>query len=77
VVESIERAEKALERSAEKGYGEEDVRMLEFVVERLKEALEDEGWRSMVVRERLGKEDVTAQEMGTSGTLLRCRGTNG
>ena len=65
VVESIQRAEKALKRRAEKGYGEEDVRMLEFVVERLKEALEDEGWRSMVVREQLGKEDVTAQEMGS------------
>jgi hypothetical protein len=76
VVESIERAEKAFQRSAEKGYGEEDVRMLECVVERLKEALEDEGWRSMVVRERLGKEDVTAQEMGTSPTL-RWWGANG
>lgn len=66
VVESIERAERALEKRVEKGYAEEDVRMLQRVVETLKDALEDEGWRSMVVRERFGKEDVTAQEMGNS-----------
>ena len=64
VVESIKRAERALEKKVEKGYGEDDIKTLQCVVERLKEALEDEGWRSMVVRERLGKEDVTAQEMG-------------
>jgi SNF2-related domain len=66
VLESLERAETALRKAEEKGYSVDDVKLLEKVVAGLKEAVEDEGWRTMVVRERLGKEDVSSQEMGMS-----------
>lgn len=70
VLESLGRAEMALEKAVEKGYSVDDVALLEKVVGSLKEAIEDEGWRTMVVRERLGKEDVSSQEMGIKH--LRC-----
>jgi hypothetical protein len=64
VTESLKRSEIALAKAEEKGYAVEDVKLLEKVVGSLKEAVEDEGWRAMVVRERLGKDDVSSQEMG-------------
>lgn len=64
VMEAIERSEAGLQKAEEKGYSKEDVELLERVVKCLREALDDEGWRTMVVRERLGKEDHTSQEMG-------------
>lgn len=65
VVEAIGFAERGLEKAQERGYSAEDVDLLRRAVGHLMEAVQDLGWRTMVVRELLGKEDLTAQEMGT------------
>lgn len=64
VLDSLKRAESALQKAEQRRYPAEDVKLLERAISSLKEAIEDEGWRTMVVREQLGKEDVSSQEMG-------------
>jgi len=64
VMASLERSETALKKAEERGYSDDDVNLLKKVIGSLKEAIGDERWRTMVVRERLGKEDVSSQEMG-------------
>jgi hypothetical protein len=63
VILAIERAETGLQKAKERGYSEEDVELLVKVVGYLKEAIHDDGWRALAVREEVGYRE-SPQEMG-------------
>jgi hypothetical protein len=65
VLQAIERGERGLEKARERGYSAEDVELLEKVVGYLREAVEDDGWRALAVREEVGNQE-SPQEMGSS-----------
>lgn len=65
VLEGIAYAEDGLEKQVKRGYSKEDVKMLENVVSHLKEALDDEEWRTLAVRKEPGsKKESSSQEIG-------------
>ena len=64
VLEGLGYAEEGLEKQVKRGYSKEDVKMLEDVVAHLKEALDDEEWRSLAVRQEPGSKELSSQEMG-------------
>jgi SNF2-related domain len=66
VLGGIRNAEEGLEKQVKRGYSKEDVKMLEDVVTHLKEALDDDEWRSLAVRNEPGSKEFSPQEMGTS-----------
>jgi SNF2-related domain len=64
VLNAIRRGTQGLEKSVENSYSEEDTQLLKTAIGCLKEAVEDETWRTMAVRPQQGKEEDSGQEMG-------------
>jgi hypothetical protein len=63
VIEALDRAHTGLEKAVERGYSDDDVRLLRRVAGCLEEAVGDRMWRTLAVKKTSGKED-TSQEMG-------------
>ena len=66
ILDAINWGNEGLEKAATRGYSDEDVELLKNAIKSLREAIEDETWRTMVVRDQYGKEDLYGQEMGMS-----------
>ena len=64
VMRTIENVEEGLRKAEQRRYTAEDVTLLEKALISLKEAMENETWRVLAVREQDGLEQFSSQEMG-------------
>lgn len=64
VMKTIENVEEGLQKAADRKYRVEDVKLLEKALAALKEAMENESWRTLAVQKQAGLEEYSSQEMG-------------
>jgi hypothetical protein len=64
VMRTIENVEEGLRKAGDRGYSAADVTLLEKALAALKEAMENEAWRTLAVQKQAGLEEYSPQEMG-------------